>query len=719
MRINFKTSIAKFISCVFLLNIAAYSFADTGTTGGTVFLINPDPVTAAMGDAGTALLSDKVTATALNPAASAGVYRTMASISNTYLMTDVQYNYLGVVFPSEVGNFGISMFNAGYGDIDGYDADGNARSMDSSNDMAFIVNYSVDLTSAIPVSVKHGGFGVNIKVLRSKLADYIAESVAMDLGFAVSVPELEKFSVGAAYKNLGSDLKFAEQKDKLPQIFTLGLAYKEEDWYDLTIAADYATETDANSYWAVGAAVTPVYFLTLRAGLKGEEESLSDIFRCGLGLNFQNLYLDYAYTPSSTLNGAHNFNLSYAFGNFVSQKMAYDHYLTAHFRDAVSAFNSKDFVTSRRMFDEILSVYPDHRPSQQYLQRTLDELEKIDAYQADKVNGYMKKAQAALDKKDAVNASKNYRLALEIDPENSLAKTGLEQVAVLTGEVKAETQRIEHTKRIEFLWDRANYYYKAGDLVRSKTELKKILEVDPSNTSATDKIADIDNQLSKIAADKITELFNTGMQYYNKKEYDDAIRFFEAVVIAAPHRLDVQDMITRAERAIQEITESERATELAKVQNQYRAELMSQFEKGLSAYEKNKLSQALGYFKKAKEIADRYEFKDISASSQTYIQKISYDLSERHYKRGFELYRKNDFEKAAAEYRKAIELNPNNTSAVFELDRVAATVAQRFFERGMDAYAQGDFDKAREYLRKSLYYKPDKVEAKRALERLK
>jgi len=98
---------------------------------------------------------------------------------------------------------------------------------------------------------------------------------------------------------------------------------------------------------------------------------------------------------------------------------------------------------------------------------------------------------------------------------------------------------------------------------------------------------------------------------------------------------------------------------------------------------------------------------------------MSFSLSEEYYKKGFNAFRENEFEKAAQFYKKSLEYNPGNTSATFELERVAESVAQKYYEEGMNAYSSNDMEKAREYLRKALYYKPDKAEAKRALDRIR
>lgn len=714
-----KNKITSFIvASAFVFNAVSFAFADAGITAGQIFSYNPNPVTGALGDAGVALRSDKVASSILNPASTIDTYRIVASFSNSSLFGEIQYNYLGVEFPTEIGNFGLSFLYAGYGDIDYYDIGGTSIKMDDTYDAGFVLNYSLPIKKSSPLEIDYGGVGINIKALRSSLGDYTTEAFAVDVGGIFTVPSLDNLSFGMAYRNLGTKMKFVKESYDLPRVFAMGLVYKEKNFYDLNIALDFNAQMDSGNFFAVGAAITPIYFLTFRGGVKLADESLNTDLRLGMSFDFQSLSVDYSYTPSDELNGTHNFNLSYAIGKFTSQQTAYDYYMQNHFRKAVESYQKKDYITARNQFDEILAVYPEHRPSQKYLQRIIDELSDIDVYNARRVNEYMRKATLALDKGDVTKAAKNYSKVLELDPENTLAKTGIERVNEYSEEVDIERERQKNSERIQYLWARYENFYMKGELVRAKEALNFILDIDSENAAAKNALVNVDGQLSTIAADKVAEMYSHGKDLYDQGKFQEAIRYFEAIVIAAPHRRDAQELIAKAEKNIEDITNYERNRKLLESQEKVRGELSRNFETALKYYEKNRLAEAVKYFRRSKDIADKYQFDDYSKNAQTYITKISNDLSESHYRRGFELFRKNNFEGAAKEYKTALSYNPNNTSAAFELERVAGDVAQKYYEEGMSFYSRGEFDKAREYLKRSLSFKPDKTEAKRALERL-
>ena len=711
--------IKKISAVILVLSFIILPFQNVFATG-KVFLLNPDPVTSGMGDSGVALMSSYATGANINPASTVGVYRTVATLAVSNITGNIQYDYGSIAFLSSIGVFSAGVMYVDYQTGDYFDNLGDEiTSLGPTYDISAILTYSLPLKRFLPTFIDYGGFGASLKFIRSSLADYISEAVAFDLGGLFAVPMVKYLSFGFAFKNFGTNQKYVKEHFNLPQMFTLGLGFTYEDFYNAKVALDFTNMKDYENFTSIGLSFNPVYFLAFRFGLKIGGDSILNNTRFGVGLQFKGVNFDYAFIPTTDLNATHQFSLSAAFGHFSDQKRAYEYYLDNHFREAEASFYAKDFVKAREQFDDILAVYPDHIPSQEYLRKTIDELAKIDDYNLDKVNRYMKKAEKALDRNDVVTADKYYRKALDLDPTNKSAKYGIEKGELATHNVKVEQERAENSERIEYLWSRYEKFYKKGDLVRARDSLKYLLDIDSENALANEKIVNIDNQLAKVASDKAGEIYNQGMKYYKDGEYDEAIKYFEAVIVAAPHRLDVQELIEKAQKNIQEIAEAERLSALEEEQNKVRDQLYEAYNAGLKSYEKGKLEAAVKHFEKAKTIAEKYEFEEYYKNARNYISKISANLSERFYKQGFAAFRKNDFEGAASLYKKALEYNPGNTSAKFELDRVADQVAQSFYEKGMNAYSKNEMEKAREYFRKSLYYRPNKIEAKRALERIR
>ena len=711
--------IKKLTAVILVLSFIVLPFQNVFATG-KVFLLNPDPVTSGMGDSGVALTSSYATGANINPASTVGVYRTVATLAVSNITGNIQYDYGSIAFLSSIGVFSAGVMYVDYQTGDYFNNWGEEiTDLGPTYDISAVLNYSLPFKRFLPTFIDYGGIGASLKFIRSSLADYISEAIAFDLGAVFAIPKVDHFSFGIALKNFGTNQKYVKETFNLPQMLTMGIGFTYEDFYNAKIALDFNDMKDYENYTCIGLSFNPVYFLAFRFGLKLGGDSIFNNTRFGVGLQFKGVNFDYAFIPTSDLNATHQFSLSAAFGNFTDQKMAYEYYLNNHFREAEASFYSKDFVKAREQFDDILAVYPDHIPSQEYLRKTIDELAKIDDYNLDKVNSYMRKADKALKKNDVVTADKYYRKALDLDPTNKSAKYGIEKGEFATHNVKVEQERAENSERIEYLWSRYEKFYKKGDLVRARDSLKYLLDIDSENALANEKIVNIDNQLAKVASDKATEIYNQGMKYYKAGDYDEAIKYFEAVIVAAPHRLDVQELIDKAQKNIQEIAEAERLSELEQEQNKVKDQLYEAYDAGLKSYERGKLEQAVKHFRKARDIAEKYEFEEYYKNAKNYISKISANLSEKFYKQGFAAFRKNNFEESATLYKKALEYNPGNTSAKFELNRVSEQVAQSFYERGMAAYSKNEMEKAREYFKKALYFKPDKIEAQRALDRVR
>ncbi len=711
--------IKKLTAVVLVLSFIILPFQNVFATG-KVFLLNPDPVTSGMGDSGSALMSQFATGSNINPASTIGVYRTVATIAVSNITGNIQYDYGSIAFLSSIGVFSASVMYVDYDTGDYFDNLGvSVNDLGPSYDISAILNYSLPFKRFLPTFIDYGGIGANLKFIRSSLADYISEAIAFDVGALFAVPMVKYLSFGFALKNFGTNQKYVKENFNLPQMMTFGLGFNYEDFYNVKVAVDFNNLKDYENFTSIGLSFNPVYFLAFRFGLKLGGDSILNNTRFGVGLQFKGVNFDYAFIPTTDLNATHQFSLSAAFGNFSDQKRAYEYYLNNHFREAEASFYAKDFVKAREQFDDILAVYPDHVPSQEYLRKTVDELAKIDDYNLDKVNMYMRKADKALSKNDVVTADKYYRKALDLDPTNKSAKYGIEKGEVATHNVKVEQERAVNSERIEYLWSRYEKFYKKGDLVRARDSLKYLLDIDSENALANEKIVNLDNQLAKVASDKASDIYNQGMKYYKNGEYDEAIKYFEAVVVAAPHRLDVQELIEKAQKNIQEIAEAERLSALEEEQNKVKDQLYEAYNAGLKNYEKGKLEVAVKHFEKAKNIAEKYEFDEYYKKIKNYISKISANLSEKYYKQGFAAFRKNRFEESASLYKKALEYNPGNTSAKFELDRVADQVAQSFYEKGMAAYSKNEMEKAREYFKKALYFRPNRIEVQRALDRVR
>lgn len=260
---------------------------------------------------------------------------------------------------------------------------------------------------------------------------------------------------------------------------------------------------------------------------------------------------------------------------------------------------------------------------------------------------------------------------------------------------------------------------KKADLIKAKEEFNEILNIDPKNKAATDMVVEIDNRLTQTAANRVDEMYIYATNLYKLGNYKEAKMYFEAVVVAAPHRIDAREFALRCQQTIDENEAEQRAAMLAKQQQLMSKEMASSYDKAMKSYEKADFESAYENLKKSEEIAVKYEYKEYLDNISVYMGLVKSALAEKHYKKGFDLFRRNNMEAAANEYKKSLEFNPDYSSARVELSRIGRDVAGRYYEQGMAYFSRSELDKAKEMFEKSLFYDPDKAEAKRALERIK
>ncbi len=698
------------------------AFAAAGQTGRTAadyLNLMPNARAAAMGDGTIALLADEPSSVMVNPAALAGVTRPWMAFHYLALPGDIPYNFTSFCIPSSVGALGASLIYVPYGSSAGYDATGASIDVPSSYDSAVMISGAIPIAAQLPVYKEYGYLGASLKFMHEALAYYSTEAIALDLGAIINMPLVPGLTAGATYKNIGTGMKFVTEDNSLPAGVSYGMAYHNPSWWDMIATVDSLAAANGPARMAAGLSISPVYFLTMRTGYRDDADSLVSGIRLGLGLRFGSFSLDYAFTPINYFSPKHTLSVCMSIGGLTRMDTASDYYLNQHFRQACEQYYKKDYIAARQRFEEILSIYPDHLPSQKYLTKIISAVEAADQRKQDAVEEWLVKADDAFEKKDLITAGKYYNRVLKISMNSGMAQGGIDRIRQMIAEVKRENDRQENQVVINKIWKRALARFHKGDYVRAKDDFKDILYIDPKHTESKKYLVEIDNQLTKIAAARINELFDQGMKLYKSGNYAEAIKYFDAVFIAAPHRLDAQDLSLKAQESISAAQLKLHDSAVAKEQDLNRSEMAALFDKALKYYEKANYETALTWFTKSETFASEHEFTEFRESARNYLTLVKNTLAEKHYKRGFNYARGNDIERAAEEYKKALEYEPTNTSAQIELDRISDDIAQRYFERGMEFFSLNQMDKAREMFKKSLSYQPDKAESQRALERIK
>jgi hypothetical protein len=158
--------------------------------------------------------------------------------------------------------------------------------------------------------------GLTGKTIYEKIDWDSATGFAVDFGAGYSLPAGflgGDLSLGLVLRNLGSKMGYFETKYDLPLACQGGLAYRPA-WlpqaFDFLAAVDYRATRGSTGGLLAGVELEVMKTVALRLGSKGREGGQDATL--GLGLNFKNLALDYAYMdPGQSLGATHRISLGF------------------------------------------------------------------------------------------------------------------------------------------------------------------------------------------------------------------------------------------------------------------------------------------------------------------------------------------------------------------------------------------------------------------------
>lgn len=294
-----------------LLFLVSYSYAASskiGTTAVQFLKLGIGAENAAMGNIG---VSNTQNGNAIywNPANIENLTKKEFSFSHTIWFEDINYEWLSFVLPTaQAGNFGIAAQYVSYGSIDKVDISGTKNGSFSPTDLAIYLSYSNHY--------KNFMFGGNLKYINTTIENS-ASAFALDFGTTYQIDS--KTSLGFAFSNLGTKIKFNNEEEELPLIFKIGGSHNIID--NLLLAVDLSFPNDNDLYINFGGQylilLGDMFDLKLRAGYDGRNKDIPGFnwLNFGFGIGFNDLSFDYAFVPCGDIGMTHRFSFSIKFGN--------------------------------------------------------------------------------------------------------------------------------------------------------------------------------------------------------------------------------------------------------------------------------------------------------------------------------------------------------------------------------------------------------------------
>jgi len=152
--------------------------------------------------------------------------------------------------------------------------------------------------------------GANFKIIYEKIEKEDAATVAFDLGTFYKTP-IDNLSFGLCIQNLGSGLKFIQDKSDLPMNLKGGASVKLLDNH-LLIALDVNKPIDNDVNLRLGLEYWLVDVLALRAGYRTDMD-IGSGFSAGIGIKLMNYHIDYGFVSYGELGDTHRISFSMEF----------------------------------------------------------------------------------------------------------------------------------------------------------------------------------------------------------------------------------------------------------------------------------------------------------------------------------------------------------------------------------------------------------------------
>ncbi len=293
---------------VLILSLSAIHAQESSEFAGTASLIflrtDMSPRTSSLGGSFTAIADDQ-NALYYNPAGLAHIRRGSVTLAHSAWFRDININHINVGYNFD-RHLGIALGFAQLGmpDIQGKDRFGmpTEKLTVSSSLLNLGMGYRVHPSLFA---------GISVKYFYDNLAGFTANGMAADIGFYMDTM-LPGISIGLAAQNIGGEIQYERQKEKIPFTYRAGIGYKPFSLpFKAAVDAFKSIDTDIN--YSFGLEYQPFRQLVLRTGSYSQnKEAFHPVY--GIGLTYaENIFIDYAYISNRELGDIHQVGLTFRF----------------------------------------------------------------------------------------------------------------------------------------------------------------------------------------------------------------------------------------------------------------------------------------------------------------------------------------------------------------------------------------------------------------------
>lgn len=279
-----------------------------GTAGAEPFnflLLDANARAVGLGGAYTTLAADS-NALLYNPAGLGRIRRHEVTVMHNQYVEGLTQEYMGLAVRQ---GFGLQLNYLRFGGLDRttYSKPGGTLGKFDIQDMAFGAGYGHTFFESLSL-------GLGGKFIKEQNDNVTAQGYAFDAGMLLSHPELPGLTFGLAGINIGPDVRFLRDKEKLPLQLRGGLSYA---WKEMTVAADATKERHDQVRVAAGIERTFAGRAAVRVGFTSRNDAADVGIVGGAGLIWKDSSIDYAFMPFGELGLTHRVSLTLRWGRVL------------------------------------------------------------------------------------------------------------------------------------------------------------------------------------------------------------------------------------------------------------------------------------------------------------------------------------------------------------------------------------------------------------------
>ncbi len=376
----------------------------------------------------------------------------------------------------------------------------------------------------------------------------------------------------------------------------------------------------------------------------------------------------------------------------IDEKMLYAQRLKQAedaYRSGINNINNNRFDEAQQDLETALALIKDYRDARERLKdldRLKREYEKRQrALRLQRINQKFQEGIMAYTQGNYKMAIDAFVATLAMDNKNTQAKEYLRRArdAQRINEEEVVDENSPYYDVVNTLIVAGRSLYEKAEYAESRTKWDSILNLFPKNKIAREYIIKCDLMINPDNKDNVVaKRIMEGQGYLNRKDYRNALRIFNIIKSIDRNYPGLDNLITQANTGMKEAAAGD-------VTPADRAELNRRYDIGMNLYQmggKDNIEKALAQFRwvvqkdptnvkaviTVNKIESQLRIGGGEAERQQMLTPKQRELVNKFYYNGINYYSNNNFQRAIAEWRKVLAIDPGNVKARNNIRKVLA-----------------------------------------------